>query len=121
VSSFKKRRSVTPIHRTNSKAKRQTVDDIYEQLATISGGQVLTVDTADISEIASLVSFSVMRSRSTIFELETFTYSPIQYVFSVDSFVSEVFISIDAAQTISVLVTNPQGTYLYICVFYVLN
>ena len=109
-----KKRSVQPsgTDRHVSRAKRQSVDDAYEQLSAISGGQVLTVDTDDISELASFVSFSAMLSRSTVLNREGTSQGTEQFVVPVDTFTSEVFVSVDAEQSISVSVVNSQGLFL---------
>lgn len=97
------------IHKLNSRTKRQSVDDAYEQLSTISGGQVLTVETNDISELASFVSFSAMQNRNTIFRREGNLLGTAQFEFPVDTFTSEVFISIDTEQSVTISIVNPQG------------
>ena len=109
-----KKRSVQPsgTHKHASRAKRQSVDDAYEQLSAISGGQVLTVDTNDISGLASFVSFSAMQSRSTVIQREGSLVGTEQFVVPVDTFTSEVFISVDAEQSITVSVVNSQGLFL---------
>lgn len=106
-----KKRSVQPsgTHKQVSRSKRQSVDDVYEQLSAISGGQVLTVDTNDISELASFVSFSAMQSRSTVIHREGNLLGTAEFVFPVDTFTSEVFVSVDAEQSITVSVVNSQG------------
>lgn len=106
-----KKRSVQPraTRKHGSRSKRQSVDDAYEQLATISGGQVLTVGTNDISELASFVSFSAMQSRNTVFRREGNLLGTIQFEFPIDTYTSEAFISIDAEQSITVSVVNSEG------------
>lgn len=106
-----KKRSVQPsdTHRHASRAKRQSVDDAYEQLSAISGGQVLTVDTDDISELASFVSFSAVESHSTVIQSEGTLQGTAEFIFPVDTFTSEVFISVDAEQTIALSVVSSQG------------
>ena len=106
-----KKRSVQPsgAHKHASRAKRQSVDDAYEQLSAISGGQVLTVDTNDISELASFVSFSAVQSRSTVIHREGSLLGTAEFIFPVDTFTSEVFISVDAEQNIALSVVSSQG------------
>lgn len=106
-----KKRSVQPraTRKHRSRSKRQSVDDAYEQLATISGGQVSTVGTNDISELASFVSFSAMQSRNTVFRREGNLLGTIQFEFPIDTYTSEAFISIDAEQSITVSVVNSEG------------
>lgn len=74
---------------------------VYGQLATISGGQVLNVGTNDISELASLVSFSALQSRSTIFRQSNVMQSTAIHFFPVDSSIVEIILSI-SGQDISV-------------------
>ena len=108
-----KKRSVQPAShmatQKYSRTKRQSVDDTYEQLSAISGGQVLTIDTNDISELGPLVSFSAV-SRNTIFRREGENLSATrQFQFSVDTLTSEVMISINAEQNLTVSVVSPEG------------
>lgn len=101
------------IDETKIRAKRQVTDeDIYEQLATISGGQILNVRTSEISELASLVSFSAVQSRRTILRQSNTLFGTAEHSFLVDSSVVEVVLSING-QRITVSVTTPQGDQYY--------
>ena len=107
-----KKRSVQPAShmatQKYSRTKRQSVDDTFEQLSAISGGQVLTIDTNDISDLGPLVSFSAV-SRNTIFRREESLSEATQFQFSVDTLTSEVMISINAEQNLTVSVVSPEG------------
>lgn len=108
-----KKRSVQPPYLStqgyNSRNKRQSIDDTYKQLSGNSGGQVLTLNTDDISELGSLVSFSAVQTRSTIFHREGNVEGTMQFQFPIDTLTSEVLISLDAEQSITVSVISPQG------------
>ena len=108
-----KKRSVHPtsiaIQKYNSRSKREHVDDAYEQLSAISGGQFLTVSTEDISELGSLVGFTAVQSRNTVFRREESLLNTTQFQFPIDSLTSEVLISVNAEQNINVSVFTPEG------------
>lgn len=98
-----------PHKKWKARAKRQFVDtDIYQQIAELSGGQILTVDTSEISELASLVTFSAIRSRRTIFRRSTVLSGSVEHSFPVDSSIVGVIISI-SGQNIAASVTTPLG------------
>ena len=88
--------------------RRQVGDDVYEQLAALSGGQFLSVRTSEISELAALVSFSAVRSRRSIFRRSDVLRGTVEHSIPVDSSVFDVTISING-QGISVTVLTPQG------------
>ena len=94
---------------TISRKRRQTgSESAYEQLAAISGGQFLRVRTSEISELASLVSFSAVQSRRTILRRSSVSFSTVEHSFPIDSSTVEAVLSING-QSISVSVTTPQG------------
>ena len=95
--------------RYNSRTKRQDVDVTYEQLTAISGGQLFTVNTSDISELGSFVSFTVVQTHNTVFRREETLLGTRQLQFPVDTLTSEVMISINAEQTVNVSVVTPEG------------
>ena len=108
-----KKRSVQLPHLStqgyNSRNKRQNIDDTYEQLSGISGGQVLTLNTDDISELGSHISFSAVQTRNAIFHREGNLEGTMQFQFPIDTLTSDVLISLDAEQSITVSVISPQG------------
>ena len=91
-----------------ARTKRQIGIDVYQQIAELSGGQVLTVDTNEISELASLVSFSAIRSRRTIFRRSSVLVGSVNHSFPVDSSIIGIMISI-SGQSITASVTTPLG------------
>ena len=95
--------------RYNSRTKRLDVDATYEQLSAISGGQLFTVNTSDISELGSFVSFTAVQSHNTVFRREEALSGTTQLQFPVDTLTSEVMISINAEQTVNVSVVTPEG------------
>lgn len=112
VTTFIGKRSIDDNQQTyesKSREKRQSGStDIYEELASFSGGQFLMVSTNEISGLASLVSFSAVQSRRTIFRRSNVAFGTVEHCFLVDSSVVEVILSING-QRISVFVTTPQG------------
>lgn len=97
-----------------SRTKRQVGNDVYELLALYSGGQVLNVRTSDISNLASLVSFSAVQSRRTIFRRSSVLYGTVEHSIPVDSSVVEVLISING-RSIGTSVSSPQGWLHFFC------
>ncbi len=86
---------------------RQTDVDAYNLIASTSGGQVLNVDENEISELSSLISFSLVQGTATIFyKVSSLTSG--MYNFSVDETVSQVLISINGRGA-EVSVTTPEG------------
>ena len=78
---------------------------MYDQIAQFSGGQLLNVHTNDISDLASLVSFSARQSRSTIFRRSGIVYGTVTYTFPVDISTTEVIISINGPSiTVSITI-----------------
>lgn len=90
------------------KRRQAESENAYQQLAAISGGQFLRVRTSEISELASLVSFSAVQSRRTIFRRSSISFSTVEHSFPIDSSIVEAVLSING-QSISVSVTTPQG------------
>ena len=84
--------------------------DAYNFLAAISGGQVLNINTGDISELATLMSFSAMQTYTTIF-YKTNSIMPGMYNFPVDETVNVLIISING-NGITVFVTTPEGKFV---------
>ena len=90
--------------------KRQVNEDVYKELAELSGGQLLRVqNTSEVSDIASLVSFFALENRCTIFYRSGRDYM-VEHSFAVDSSNFEVTISING-RGIVVSVLNPQGQF----------
>ena len=100
------------VKRHRMRWRRQTVDDLYTLIATTSGGQVLNIDENDISELSSLISFSLMQALTTIF----YRMSSVaigSFNFPVDESVSQVLIAVNGVG-IGVTVTTPQGEIVLI-------
>jgi hypothetical protein len=113
VSSFRKRsltnsRGQRSVDETKYRARRQSGDDVYDQVAKFSGGQILNIHTNDISDLASLISFSARQSRSTIFRRSGNLYGTVTYTFPVDISTTEVIISINGP-SITVSINTPEG------------
>ena len=89
--------------------KRQAGTTIYEQLSTFSGGQVLHVQTNDISRLGSLVSFTAFQNRRTIFYVSDTLYGT--HCIPIDSSILEATFSI-SGQDITVSVFTPQGQFI---------
>ena len=100
-------------YKLKSRKRRQTGSNIYEQLASFSGGQVLHVATNDISRLGSLVSFSVLQNRRTIFYVSDTLYGTITHYIPIDSTILEASISI-SGQDIEVSVFTPQGQFILV-------
>ena len=91
--------------------KRQAGATIFEQLTTFSGGQVLHVQTNDISRLGSLVSFTAFQNRRTIFYVSDTLYGMTTHCIPIDSSILEATISISGQQVI-VSVFTPQGQFI---------
>lgn len=89
-------------------AKRQASVDVYGQIAALSGGQILNIQTNDISELASLVSFSAIPSRRTIFRRSSDLVGSVEHSFPIDSSIVQVIISA-TGQSITISLRTPQG------------
>ena len=109
VDAFRKKRSgndgMQDIQNTY-KEKRQ-LDDTYNIIAAFSGGQVLNLETDDLSELGEFVSFSADQSQVTILRESG---SMLSTTFHVDSFIQQVVISIDGSGGgENVIVMTPTG------------
>jgi len=89
---------------------RQVDGDVYSLIAALSGGQVLNVNENDISELSSLISFSLVQATTTIF-YRTSSITPGVYNFAIDEAVSQALISVNG-RGISVTVTTPGGKFM---------
>ena len=102
----------------NTHENKRQLDDTYNILATFSGGQVLNLETNDISELGDFIGFSVDQSQITILRQSGDILST---TFHVDSFIQQVVISIDGSGGLqNVLVMTPTGNttfYLAACAF----
>lgn len=98
------------LHEIYHRSKRQARSDsiIYKQLADLSGGQFLNVHTSEISELATLVSFSAIWSRRTLFRRSGVLHGSDEFSIPVDTSVIDVTISING-EGIRVSITTPQG------------
>ncbi len=109
VNSAVRKRSVNEKYRIKSHTKRQVgTTGIYESLAAYSGGQFFNVRTDEISDLASLVSFSAVQSHNTIFRRSNVLQGTVEHSFSIDSSLVEVTISING-EMINASVSTPQG------------
>ena len=93
------------------KTKRQ-LDETYETLATLSGGQVLNLGTSDLSDLGELVRFSADQERTTIFR-ETGVVTVPSKTFYIDSSIDQAIISISGEGS-SVSLTTPSGEKSYV-------
>ena len=102
----------------NTHENKRQLDDTYNILAAFSGGQVLNLETNDISELGDFIGFSVDQSQITILRQSGDILST---TFHVDSFIQQVVISIDGSGGLqNVLVMTPTGNttfYLAACAF----
>lgn len=117
VNAFSRKRSVEnqqEIPRAQLRSRRQAFAiDAYEEIATLSGGQILNVQTEEIANLASLVSLSAVQSRRTIFRRSATLSGSVQHTFPVDSSVAELIISI-SGQSVTASVTTPRGMQVII-------
>ena len=82
--------------------------DIYERIAIFSGGQLLNVNTDDISETGTLISFSALQTRNTILSVTGVSLDEQRFTFPVDGSVKEIVISISGEDIVTALF-SPQG------------
>lgn len=108
VTSFRKRSNSPQFE--NFRSKRQIANNTYDALAAISGGQVLSVGTDDISRLSDLVSFFTNPERSVVVRYSGVVSDPTAYNFTVDSSIEQVIISIDGNGYLLSL-TTPAGDY----------
>ena len=100
--------------RKRSRVRRTSASDLslYEDLASISGGQVLNVQTSDISELATQISFSAFQNPHTVFHKSGRTTSSSQvmtYQVPLDSSVQRAVITISGTSISNVAISSPQG------------
>ena len=112
VNAFRKKRSdndgMQNTHNTY-KEKRQ-LDNTYDIIAAFSGGQVLNLETDDLSELGEFVGFSADQSQVTILRESGNILSS---TFNVDTFIQQVVISIGGSGGgENVLVMTPAGNAL---------
>ena len=92
------------------KEKRQ-LDDTYNTIAAFSGGQVLNLETNDLSEFGEFVGFSADQSQVTILRESG---NMLSTTFHVDSFIQQVVISIDGSgggENVSVMTPTGNATF----------
>ena len=107
--------------RPKSRIRRQVqYTSLYEQLATISGGQVINMKTQDIPGLVCLMSSSSIVGQRTIFRKLVVFFGKVKHSISIDSLTSQALISISGDQ-ISVSVFNPQGKSKTPVIIYELN
>lgn len=93
----------------HSRARAQAGSrNVYEHLAAISDGQFLRVSTSEVSKLASIVSFSAVQNRRTIFHRSEVIYGTVEHSIPVDSSLVNVLLSING-DSIRVSVKTPQG------------
>jgi len=99
---------IKEIHKNKGRHRRQDTDDVYEELEMFSDGQIIDIPSDEISELASLVTFSVLSI--TIFR-QAGGAGRAEYSFPVDSYTSQILIFVNG-QNVNVSVLTPQGTYV---------
>ena len=104
VPTVKRSLHLKQMHKTN---RRQINDDVYEELEMSSEGQIIDIPSNEISELASLVTFSVLNS-NTIFRQAGTASGTVEYSFPVDSYTFQILIFVNG-QNINVTVLTPQG------------
>ena len=87
--------------------KRQTMPQLYEHLAFISGGQILDVPNADLANIDLIVSSSVRPSLTTL--LQQAGTDSVTVQFPMDSTVTDFFITVNGNDLQNVELLSPQG------------
>ena len=93
------------MHKTHH--RRQINDNVYEELEMFSDGQIIDIPSNEISELASLVTFSVLNS-NTIFRQAGSTSGRVEYSFPVDSYTFQILVFVNG-QNVNVSVLTPQG------------
>ena len=93
------------------RTKRQ-LDESYDTLASISGGQVLNLGTSDLSDLGELVRFSADQERTTILR-ETGVVTAASKMFYIDSSISQAIVSI-SGYGLSISLTSPSGKALFV-------
>ena len=88
-----------------------STDDVYQELEMFSNGQIIDIPLNEISELASLVSFSILSS-NTIFRQVGSASGRVEYSFPVDSYTLQILIFV-SGQNVNVTVLTPQGTCLH--------
>ena len=92
--------------------KRQTDNDIYQELTTFSEGQIIEISPNDISELGSFMTYFVTQGSSSNKLISAYGFStlnsPYTRVFLVDSYTFEILIFV-TGQNINVSTFTPQG------------
>ena len=99
---------IKEIHKDKIRHRRQDTDDVYKELEMFSDGQIIDIPSNEISELASLVTFSVLSI--TIFR-RAGSAGRAEYSFPVDSYTSQILIFVNG-QNLNVSVVTPQGMCL---------
>ena len=109
---MKRKRSLQQYNQDYSHVgKRQTSSDsenVYQFLAALSGGQVLNLEPTDIGDLSSLISFSTVRTYTTIFYKSGALAGTYSFRFPVDETATAVLLSVNG-RYIQVTVRNSQG------------
>ena len=100
---------IRQIHKDKIRHRRQStdIDDVYEELEMFSDGQIIDIPSNEISELASLITFSVLSS-NTIFRQAGSASGRVEYSFPVDSYTLQILIFVNG-QNVNVSVLTPQG------------
>ena len=95
-----------------TRVRRASASDLslYEDLARFSGGQVLNVQTSDISELATQISFSAFQNPHTVlYKSGSGSLTTNTYLVPLDSSVQRALITISGTSISSVVISSPQG------------
>ena len=109
VSPFRKRSVDNKMQEQNHVETKRQTSEVYSALAAISGGQVLTLQTSELSNLSSLIEFSANPARTTILRDSGEVLSSEPYTFYIDSSIEQVIIAINGDGT-QVSITTPTGT-----------
>ena len=96
-----------PLHHNLRHRRIIGISPVYTELEIFSGGGIVSVPTAEISNLAAFVSFSAIESDSVLYRIEaplTATHS-----FLVDSYTFEVLIFVNGRSLTVSAVRTPQG------------
>ena len=120
VNAFRKKRSGNDGMQDtqNTYKEKRQLDETYDIIAAFSGGQVLNLETNDLSELGEFVSFSADQSQVTILRESGNLLSS---TFHVDAFIQQVVISIGGSgggENVFVMTPTGNATFcLNACIF----
>ena len=113
--SLKRSLHVKQNHKDKRRYKRESNDDVYDELEMLSDGQIIEIPTSNISELASFVTFSALGSNTIFRASNTSDGIDHDYSFPVDSYTSQILIFVNG-ENINVTVLTPQGIIHYLFV-----